>query len=236
MNLTRTQLIAAITAAGLAAPAVALAATIDGGPGGEHLRGTNAADTINGNGGNDRIRGLAGDDRLNGGPGNDRILGGRGNDTLKGGDSADRIAGGSGNDTSAGEDGNDRMSGGSGDDIQDGGTGNDRIYANAGRDRSSGGDGDDTLWALGRSDVTPGTGGATDTAGDALVGGNGNDVFRTRDGEVDLIACGPGTDRALLDGVDVITDATAANANGSCEQVRRKAPRGRASDPSVQSK
>ena len=64
-----------------------------------------------------------------------------------------------------------------------------------------------------------------DQVGDTLDGGNGDDTFRTRDGEVDRITCGPGNDRALLDHVDVIVDATAATPNGSCERVQRKAPR-----------
>jgi Ca2+-binding RTX toxin-like protein len=187
MNRTRTKLVAAIASAGLVVPAAALAATVDGGPGGERLRGTNVADTINGNGGNDRIGGRGGDDDLDGGTGNDR------------------------------------MSGGSGDDVQGGGAGNDVIFANRGVDSSSGGDGDDVLWALARADVARGPG--VDQVGDTLDGGNGNDVLRTRDGEVDRIACGPGADRALLDNVDVITDATAENPNGACEVVQRKAVR-----------
>jgi Ca2+-binding RTX toxin-like protein len=150
----------------------------------------------------------------------DRIFGGAGNDSLKGGDSSDRFDGGSGNDASAGENGNDRMSGGSGDDLQDGGAGNDVIYANRGVDTSFGGDGNDVLWALARADVAPGPG--VDQVGDTLDGGDGNDVFRTRDGEIDRITCGPGNDRALLDNVDVITDATAENPKGSCEVVQRK--------------
>jgi Ca2+-binding RTX toxin-like protein len=119
------------------------------------------------------------------------------------------------------------MAGGPGNDTQDGGPGNDTIFANLGQDTSSGGDGDDTLWALARGDVTPGPGGAVDQVGDTLDGGNGNDTFRTRDGEVDRITCGAGNDTALLDQVDVITDATAANPNGSCERVVRKPARGR---------
>ena len=59
--------------------------------------------------------------------------------------------------------------------------------------------------------------------GDTLDGGPGNDRFRTRDGEVDKITCGDGYDVAYLDTVDVITDATAANPNGSCERVIRVA-------------
>ena len=38
-----------------------------------------------------------------------------------------------------------------------------------------------------------------DTLGDTLHGGEGNDTFRTRDGEQDNIDCGPGTDTAILD-------------------------------------
>ena len=98
------------------------------------------------------------------------------------------------------------------------------IYANVGQDTSFGGDGNDVLWALARSDVAPGPG--VDQVGDTLDGGNGDDVFRTRDGEVDRITCGAGNDRALLDNVDVITDASAEAPNGSCEMVIRKAARG----------
>jgi len=115
------------------------------------------------------------------------------------------------------------MAGGSGDDVQEGGAGNDVIFANAGVDVSRGGDGDDVLWALARSDVHPGANGAVDQVGDTLEGGNGDDRFRTRDGEVVRITCGDGTDRAFVDQVDVITDATAQNPDGSCETVIRKA-------------
>jgi Ca2+-binding RTX toxin-like protein len=155
----------------------------------------------------------------------DRIFGGSGNDQLFGGDSRDRISGGPGDDVSYGENGNDRMNGGTGNDIQNGGDGNDTIFANIGNDTSYGGNGNDTLWALARSDVHPGPNGEVDQSGDALDGGPGDDTFRTRDGEVDLITCGDGNDTALLDTVDVITDATPANPNGSCERVVRQAPK-----------
>jgi len=151
----------------------------------------------------------------------DRIFGASGSDTLRGGDSADRVYGGTGNDKSYGENGHDRMAGGSGDDLQEGGAGNDTIFANRGNDISVGGDGNDVLWALARADVN----GNIDVTGDILDGGNGDDVLRTRDGEADRITCGPGNDRARLDRVDVITDATNENANGSCETVQRKAPK-----------
>jgi hypothetical protein len=58
--------------------------------------------------------------------------------------------------------------------------------------------------------------------GDTLDGGPGDDTFHTRDGEVDHITCGDGNDTALLDNVDVITDATATNPKGSCETIVRK--------------
>ncbi len=63
------------------------------------------------------------------------------------------------------------------------------------------------------------------TTFDRLDGGNGNDRFRTRDGEADVITCGEGNDRAILDTVDVISDATAENPNGSCERVERAEPK-----------
>jgi Ca2+-binding RTX toxin-like protein len=182
--------------------------------------------------GNDRLHGGPGNDTI-GGDGNgvgdrtsfDRLFGGRGNDTLRGGDSRDRIHGGAGDDNAAGENGRDLMFGGSGDDSQDGGAGNDVIFANRGADTTTGGDGNDVLWAMARADVRPGPGGATDTTADTLDGGNGNDRFRVRDGEADRITCGEGRDRAVLDNVDVITDATAGNPNGSCERVDRRDPR-----------
>ncbi len=138
------------------------------------------------------------------------------NDTITGGDGRNRIGGGAGNDL---------ISGGSGDDVSHGGDGNDRIYANVGVDESFGDAGNDDLWALARADVTPGPGGEVDQVGDTLHGGAGDDTFHTRDGEVDKIDCGDGNDVALLDTVDVIIDATAANPNGSCEKVVRKAHR-----------
>ena len=63
--------------------------------------------------------------------------------------------------------------------------------------------------------------GPNDTLGDTLHGGPGNDTFRTRDGEADVIDCGPDVDTAFLDFKDVIADATAQNPNGSCEVVNR---------------
>ncbi len=118
------------------------------------------------------------------------------------------------------------MSGGSGDDTQYGGDGNDLIYANVGADTTYGEAGNDNLWALARADVTPGPNGETDTVGDTLDGGPGDDTFHTRDGEVDRITCGDGNDTALLDNVDVITDATADEPQGLVRERRAQGRQG----------
>jgi Ca2+-binding RTX toxin-like protein len=198
--------------------ATAQAKQIDGTPGNDSIKGSRGPDVINALAGDDRVGAGRGADVVNGNEGNDRIWGGRGADQLHGGIGDDRIWGADGNDTSYGEDGNDLMGGGTGDDKQYGGAGNDTIYAGRGRDESWGEAGDDTLWALARKDVH----GRNDILGDVLHGGEGNDTFKTRDGEADVIDCGPGVDTALLDFKDVIVDATAENANGSCEVVNRQ--------------
>jgi Ca2+-binding RTX toxin-like protein len=92
------------------------------------------------------------------------------------------------------------------------------VFAQAGVDRIAGHLGDDNLWALIQSDVPL-------EGVDRVDGGAGDDTIHTRDGEADEVTCGEGDDRALLDEVDVITDASAANPNGSCEEVVREAPR-----------
>ena len=52
---------------------------------------------------------------------------------------------------------------------------------------------------------------------DVLRGGAGNDRIAVRDGERDVVNCGPGIDRALLDFKDVTED-------NSCEVVARRRP------------
>jgi hypothetical protein len=76
------------------------------------------------------------------------------------------------------------------------------------------------MWALARADVHS----RHDHRGDTVYGDAGNDTIHTRDGEADVVFCGPGVDTALLDFKDVIGDATPANPNGSCEVVQRAAP------------
>lgn len=180
--------------------ALATAATINDDDLGHFLKGTNSVDTINGNGGNDRINAKNNADLVDAGTGDDTVNAGAGNDTARGGD------------------GNDVLRGGLGADKQYGDAGNDTIFANKGRDESWGGAGNDTLWALARSDVHS----RHDVSGDVLHGEDGDDTFRTRDGEGDTIDCGAGTDTAILDHKDKIIDATSTTPNGSCENVFRK--------------
>jgi hypothetical protein len=72
-----------------------------------------------------------------------------------------------------------------------------------------------------RLDVT----GPGDREGDVVRGGDGDDRIRTRDGEQDVVSCGPGFDVARLDLGDVIEAASPAVPDGDCERVRRADPR-----------
>ncbi|MGH2907013.1 MAG: calcium-binding protein [Solirubrobacterales bacterium] len=203
MNVRKSSIFTAVVTALLALTvfaAVAVAATITGDDTNEQLIGTNNGDTINALGGNDLVIARGGNDTVDGGVGNDKLFGQRGDDTQNGGD------------------GNDVLHGGWGDDTQHGGAGDDIIFAGVGVDESFGDDGNDKLWALARRDVS----GRDDTKTDTLHGGNGDDTFRTRDGEADVIDCGEGNDTAYLDFKDKILDATADKPNGSCEKVLRK--------------
>jgi hypothetical protein len=144
---------------------------------------------------------------------------------VKGGEHNDRVHGGPDVDRVFGDDGRDLVSGGRGADVLVAGSGNDAVYGNEGADEAVGGAGNDTLWGLTLADVPlPGV--------DTLRGESGSDTFRTRDGEPDQIDCGEGRkDRALVDFVDVIVDATPANPKGSCETVTRAAPKAKEDAP-----
>lgn len=61
---------------------------------------------------------------------------------------------------------------------------------------------------------------------DTVRGDAGDDRIRARDGEPDIVSCGPGEDRADLDSVDVIADGEYYSENGSCEHVLRGPPEG----------
>ncbi|MCW3017122.1 MAG: hypothetical protein JWO02_4214 [Solirubrobacterales bacterium] len=105
------------------------------------------------------------------------------------------LSGAGGDDELRGGDGSDRIDGGTGNDVLDGGFGDDTITGGPGRDQISadlaGGD-CGPLWCK-----YP----------------YGNDVIQARDGEVDSITCGAGTDRVVADVADVVAP--------DCETVER---------------
>jgi len=102
------------------------------------------ADTLDAGPGDDEVYGGAGNDTLAGGAGDDRLAGERGDDTLRGDGGADRLLGGSGAD---------RLFGGAGGDLLRGEGGADRLEGGAGADILAGGAGDDTLVGQGGPDV-----------------------------------------------------------------------------------
>ncbi|HST38616.1 MAG TPA: calcium-binding protein [Conexibacter sp.] len=116
-----------------------------------------------------------------------------------------------------------RIEAGGGDDVVQGGEGNDVVNGGAGNDDVDGSFGDDT--------IDPGPG--RDTVSADLRGGDcgplwckspyGNDTVLARDGEVDSISCGAGTDRVVADAADVVAP--------DCETVERAGGSGPAPGP-----
>jgi hypothetical protein len=86
-----------------------------------------------------------------------------------------------------------------GDDEIFGGGGGDGLVGGSGKDLIDGGDGNDEL--IGGPDK------------DRLIGGAGDDRIEARDGERDVVKCGPGKDVAFVDKKDEVK---------GCEKVRRK--------------
>jgi Ca2+-binding RTX toxin-like protein len=91
-----------------------------------------------------------------------------------------------------------------------------RFEGGAGADHLEGGWGDDVIVGGSGQDTILGD---SDEAYCGTFGGNctvpqGNDVIEARDGEVDLIDCGVGTDRAVVDANDVVAN---------CETVEKPA-------------
>jgi uncharacterized delta-60 repeat protein len=154
------------------------------------------------------LDGGPGNDHLTGGGGNDMLLGGDGGDTLDGRGGADLFRGGAGTDTvdytlrrnpvtvgigTAADDGER----GEGDnvfsDVENiwGGRGNDTLRGSSANNRLAGGAGDDLVVGMGGSDV--------------LLGGDGNDLLLGRDATPDTLDGGDGTDAADADRSDVVT-------------------------------
>src|SRR5215217_7142125 len=105
-------LLAIIALTVLVASGVALAVTKIGGPGPDHLKGTNGADNLIGQGGNDTLLALAGNDDLIGGPGKDVVVGGKGSDNVLGSEGNDLVSDGPNREFST-----DKLSAGGGTDV-----------------------------------------------------------------------------------------------------------------------
>ena len=144
--------------------------------------GTNGPDTLKGTNGADNLLGKGGNDTLFALAGNDNLLGGAGKDEVLGGDERNPKGG------------NKNLVGGSDNDV---------VYTGLGSDKAVGGTGNDLLV----EEKTRGL--STDT----YSGDPGNDVFlvNNKPANKDIVACGSGFDRVLVDSKDVVAS--------DCEQV-----------------
>ena len=87
----------------------------------------------------------------------------------------------------------------------------DVLKGRAGNDLLLGGAGDDVLLGEQGNDVIVGGPGS-----DILRGGLGNDILRAKDGEVDVLSCGPGRDSFTADAADVV--------GADCEGAPKSSP------------
>ncbi len=111
-----------------------------------------------------------------------------------------------GNSTLIGNGGNDKLTAGHYADTLDGGAGNDVLVGGLGNDTITGGPGQDTI----NGDATGSTCGYY-----TCTIPFGNDVINARDGEADTIDCGVGTDRAIVDAIDVVANCETVEKSGS---------------------
>ena len=140
--------------------------------------GTDGPDTLRGTKGNDDLIGKGGNDKLLALAGNDTLLGGPGKDTVNGGSLARPFRG------------DKQLVGGPGNDLVQGGLDSDNVVGQEGNDLLIDGDNGDV------SAPQP----------DNLAGGEGNDVIGSinKPADVDVIVCGSGFDRVLVDRIDVV--------------------------------
>jgi hypothetical protein len=197
-------------------------ATINGGAGADTLTGSPLTDTLDGGPGADSLDGLAGPDTLRGGPGNDFLEGKAGNDTLSGDDGDDDLAGGGGADVLSGGAGIDTALFGTGravlsvtiDGVPNDGAPSegDNVLTDV-EDVTANADGTGTAAVTGNAQnnlLTVDSGVAVITGGagaDTMVGGPLNDMIDARDGYPDRVFCGAGTDTALVDPLDTVSQS-----------------------------
>src|SRR5215212_7083479 len=140
--------------------------------------GTDGPDTLRGTNKADNLIGLGGNDRIFGLAGKDNMLGGPGKDLVVGGTLARSFGG---------------------DKNVVGGRGNDALFGGLDSDNVVGEEGNDLLLDGDNSEVSvPQT--------DHLSGGDGNDVISpiNKPADVDVVVCGRGFDRVLVDRKDVV--------------------------------
>ena len=196
----------------------------DGGPDGDRVEGGAGVDDLAGGSGDDTVRGgalaLVGQDErdtLAGGSGDDDLEGGDGNDELDGGGGSDDLDGGAGRDAADYEDAGAAVTVRTWTGARTTGPPakrttwirRSRTWA-AGRPRTpSPATSGPTAWTRGPARTT-----STACAGsDELSSGAARDVLASRDGKVDKVECGRGTDFAFVDRLDKV--------GGSCEQADR---------------
>jgi Ca2+-binding RTX toxin-like protein len=140
--------------------------------------GTNGPDTLRGTNRADQLVGKGGNDKLLALAGNDTLLGGPGKDIVNGG-SLERPFGGDKN-----------LVGGPGNDLVQGGLDSDNVVGQEGNDLLVDGD---------NADISA-------PQKDNLAGEDGNDVLASinEPADVDVIVCGSGFDRVLVDRKDVV--------------------------------
>ena len=204
-----------------AADALTVPLTIDGGSGDDNLRGGAAGDTLAGGDGQDSLFGSGGDDLLDGGAGDDTLEGEAGGDTLLGGPGLDTVRytaetatpsytvtlDGTIGDGRPGED--DTVAS----DVENAAVVGLRaglppletivvpaattVVGSDGPNELTADDGDDTLVGKGGSDI--------------LNAYGGNDTIDARDGFVDRVHCGGGSDTVTADTLDLV--------DSDCESV-----------------
>lgn len=129
------------------------------------------------------------------------LVGGNGNDVLVGNELGNQIVGVAPAGTAG------VKPGPAGNDVLVGNGGNDIVLGAAGNDWGIGGSGGDVLITAAGNDLLVGQPGV-----DSFNAGDGNDINLARDGFVDTINCGPGTDSVSADAID-------REPAGDCESI-----------------
>src|SRR5262249_10068694 len=133
------------------------------------------------------------------------IIGGHGSDHMTGNDRRNVFGGGEGDDV---------LYGGGSDDQLHGGPGNDRVFGEDGQDVVAGGDGDDYI--VGGPGVDRFYGEDVDACIPSSCA-SGQDRIEARDGNQEMIDCGPGTDSAQVDPNELVRNDV--DLSNQCESV-----------------